>query len=81
MHRDRIGQGYGVCPNESTTPNTHGRRRASGKLPIDVIPEPTEYEHLPFEHLNQKGYGYHTLLIEPPIFLTKLRTQLTGASS
>ena len=44
-----------------------------------MIPEPTEYEHLPFEHLNQKGYGYHTLLVEPPIFLKKLRTELTGA--
>ena len=47
-------------------------------MPIDVIPAPTEYDHLPFEHLNQKGYGYHTLLVEPPIFLTKLRTELTG---
>jgi glycine/D-amino acid oxidase-like deaminating enzyme len=31
---------------------------------------------LPFEHLNQKGYGYHTLLVEPPIFLKKLRDDL-----
>ena len=28
---------------------------------------------------DQKGYGYHTLLVEPPIFLAKLRTELTGA--
>ena len=67
-----------ASPNESTTPNTRGRRRASRKFRSDVIPEPTEYEHLPFGHLNQKGYGYHTLLVEPPIFLKKLRTELTG---
>ncbi len=78
MHRDRIGQGYGV--SERINYSKHPRQETSfRKVPTDVIPEPTEYEHLPFEHLNQKGYGYHTLLVEPPIFLTKLRTQLTGA--
>ena len=78
MHRDRIGQGYGV--SERINYSKHPRHETSfRKVPTDVIPEPTEYQHLPFEHLNQKGYGYHTLLVEPPIFLTKLRTELTGA--
>jgi D-amino-acid oxidase len=56
MHRDRIGQGYGV--SERINYSKHPRQETSfRKVPTDVIPEPTEYEHLPFEHLNQKGYG------------------------
>jgi glycine/D-amino acid oxidase-like deaminating enzyme len=78
MHRDRIGQGYGV--SERINYSKHPRAETSfNKVPLDVIPEPTVYEHLPFANLNQKGYGYHTLLVEPPIFLKKLRTELTGA--
>lgn len=78
MHRDRIGHGYGV--SERINYSKYPRQQTSfSKVPIDVIPEPTEYDHLPFEHLNQKGHGYHTLLVEPPIFLAKLRTELTGA--
>lgn len=78
MHRDRIGLGYGV--SERINYSKYPRQQTSfRKVPLDVIPEPTEYEHLPFEHLNQKGYGYHTLLVEPPTFLAKLRTELTNA--
>jgi FAD dependent oxidoreductase len=78
MHRDRIGQGYGV--SERINYSKYPRQQTSfRKVPLDVIPDPTEYDHLPFKFLNQKGYGYHTLLVEPPIFLRKLRTELTGA--
>jgi D-amino-acid oxidase len=78
MHRDRIGQGYGV--SERINYSKYPRQQTSfRKVPLDVIPEPTEYQQLPFEHLDQKGYGYRTLLVEPPIFLRKLRTELTGA--
>jgi hypothetical protein len=77
MHRDRIGQGYGV--SERINYSKHPRAETSfNKVPLDVIPEPTVYDHLPFAQLNQRGYGYHTLLVEPPIFLKKLRTELTG---
>jgi D-amino-acid oxidase len=80
MHRDRIGQGYGV--SERVNYSKHPRAETSfHKVPLDVIPEPTEYQHLPFEHMNQRGYGYHTLLVEPPAFLKKLRTELTGAAA
>jgi D-amino-acid oxidase len=78
MHKARIGQGYGV--SERINYSKHPRGETSfKKVPPDVIPAPDEYQHLPFTHLNQKGYGYHTLLVEPPIFLNKLRTQLAGA--
>jgi hypothetical protein len=77
MHRARIGQGYGVSEriNYSKKPRA---MTSFSKVPLDVIPAPDAYDHLPFAQLNQPGYGYHTLLVEPPTFLRKLRTELSG---
>ena len=46
------------------------------KVPLDIVPSPTPFNRLPFAHLNLPGFGYETLLVEPPIFLGKLRTDL-----
>ena len=78
MHCDRIGQGYGVSKRINYSKNGPGQT-SFDKVPPDVIPPPTPYAHLPFGHLNQPGFGYHTLLVEPPIFLKKLRDDLSGA--
>jgi D-amino-acid oxidase len=77
MHRDRIGQGYGV--SKRINYSKHGSGTSFDKVPHDVIPPPTPFAHLPFAHLNQPGFGYHTLLVEPPIFLKKLRDDLSAA--
>jgi D-amino-acid oxidase len=44
-----------------------------------VIPEPTFFQHLPFSDLTSSGYAYSTLLVEPPIFLAKLKADLEAA--
>jgi D-amino-acid oxidase len=77
MHVDRIGQGYGVAKRINYSKYNSGT--SFDKVPRDVIPAPTEFQQLPFVNLNQKGYGYHTLLVEPPIFLKKLRDDLAAS--
>lgn len=69
-----ISQGYGV--SKRINYSTLGSGMSFDNVPHDVIPAPTPYPHLPFAHLNQPGYGYHTLLVEPPIFLKRLRNDL-----
>lgn len=76
MHSERIGQGYGV--SKRINYSKHGSGTSFDTVPHDVIPAPTPYDHLPFAHLNQRGFGYHTLLVEPPIFLKKLRDDLNA---
>jgi len=44
-----------------------------------VIPEPTFFQRLPFAHLTSSGYAYATLLVEPPIFLAKLKSDPEAA--
>ena len=78
MHRDRIGLGYGV--SKRINYSKHGSGTSFDKVPHDVIPPPTPFANLPFAHLNVPGFGYHTLLVEPPIFLKKLHDDLTGAA-
>jgi D-amino-acid oxidase len=77
MHSSRIGQGYGV--SKRINYSKHGSGTSFDKVPRDVIPAPTPYAQLPFAHLNQPGFGYQTLLVEPPIFLKKLRDDLGAA--
>lgn len=75
MHKDRIGMGYGVSKRINFSKNPRSDTSFK-KVPTTVVPQPTEYARLPFAHINQKGYGYQTLLVEPPIFLKKLRDEL-----
>jgi hypothetical protein len=80
-HCKRIGQGFGV--SRRVNYSTKGRGTDFDRVPPEIIPPPQKYEHLPFSHLNVEGYGYQTLLIEPPIFLSTLRAGLSspGATS
>lgn len=77
MHCDRIGQGFGV--SKVINYSKHGSGTSFDKVPHDVIPPPTAYAQLPFAQLSQPGFGYHTLLVEPPIFLKKLRDDLVAS--
>jgi D-amino-acid oxidase len=74
---DQIGKGYGV--SKRINYSKEGSGTSWDKVPRDLIPAPTQFAHLPFEHLNQPGFGYHTLLVEPPIFLKRLRDDLGAA--
>lgn len=45
-----------------------------------MISDPDVLVALPFEHLTAPGFRYHTLLIEPPVFLERLRRDLEAAN-
>lgn len=75
MHKSR-GPSFGVSPRVNYT---KVKSVSFGKVPIDVVPRPDALKHLPFQHLTSSGFGYHTLLVEPPIFLARLRADLAAA--
>ena len=75
-HKAR-GAAYGVSARENYT-LVHASNFEI--CPPDVIPRPTAFAHLPFAHLRQSGFGYATLLVEPPIFLSKMQTDLQAAN-
>jgi glycine/D-amino acid oxidase-like deaminating enzyme len=70
------GLAYGVSArrNYSTSKLT-----SFENVPNDVVPAPTALPHLPFARLTSPGFEYHTLLVEPPIFLPKLLSDLDTA--
>ena len=72
-----INQGYGV----STQPNyVHKKTDGFKKVPESLI-TPVPVPSLPFDgHNGLSGWRYDTLLIEPPIFLGRLRRDLSGQS-
>jgi len=74
-HKTHLSKGadYGV----STRVNYTLTRAANfDDCPRDVIPAPQSFAHLPFPHLTSPGFGYQTLLVEPPIFLPRLLQDL-----
>jgi D-amino-acid oxidase len=75
-HKSR-GAAYGVSPRENYT-LVHACNFES--CPPDVIPRPASFAHLPFAHLTSPGFGYATLLVEPPIFLAKMQADLHAAN-
>ncbi|MDE2363371.1 MAG: FAD-binding oxidoreductase [Hyphomicrobiales bacterium] len=70
------GPVFGVSPKINYT-LVHAGNFAS--CPPDVIPPPQVFAHLPFAHLTHSGFGYKTLLVEPPIFLRKMHDDLVAA--
>jgi hypothetical protein len=75
-HKAR-GAAYGVSARENYT-LVHASNFES--CPPDVIPRPATFAHLPFAHLRSSGFGYATLLVEPPIFLAKMLADLRAAN-
>jgi D-amino-acid oxidase len=70
------GTVYGVSPR----PNYATSRLPSfADVPTSVVPPPKELAHLPFAKLKSHGFVYSTLLVEPPIFLPKLISDLQDA--
>jgi hypothetical protein len=73
-HQSR-GSAYGV---------SHKQNYATTRLPsfadvsTGIVPAPAALAHLPFARLKSRGFVYSTLLVEPPIFLPKLVSDLNG---
>ena len=75
MHKAK-GPSYGVSPR----PNySLGKLTSFADVPTDIVPPPTPLAHLPFARLTSPGFQYSTLLVEPPIFLPKLLSDLDAA--
>jgi D-amino-acid oxidase len=75
MHK-AAGSDFGVSPRINYTKI---KSVSFDKVPHDVVPPPDVLNHLPFQRLTSPGFGYHTLLVEPPIFLARLRADLKTA--
>ncbi|WP_170973489.1 FAD-dependent oxidoreductase [Rhizobium sp. FKY42] len=73
MHEQRIGRGFGVSIRINYT---KAKSDTFAKVPPDLIAKPTWFEPLPFKHMASNGWGYRTLLVEPPVFLPRLRNDL-----
>jgi glycine/D-amino acid oxidase-like deaminating enzyme len=74
--KTELGSGFGVYER----PNyTHERTKNFDivlQLCPGLIPEPIPLARLPFQGHTIPGYEYHTLLIEPPVFLARLESDL-----
>jgi D-amino-acid oxidase len=75
MHKAK-GEPFGVSPRVNYT---LGRAGNFESCPRDIIPAPKRFSRLPFAHLTSPGYGYSTLLVEPPIFLARILNDLAAA--
>ena len=68
-HSSNIGKGFGVSRRINYSPH---RSATFESIPKDIVPAPQVFGHLPFAHFNSPGFAYATLLVEPPIFLSKM---------
>ncbi|MEA2959848.1 MAG: hypothetical protein QOJ58_5898 [Alphaproteobacteria bacterium] len=74
--KDSIGQGFGVSERPNFTATRSHNLDVVLQLVPGLIPDPVPLL-LPFEgHHNQHGFRYQTLLVEPPVFLARLETDL-----
>jgi glycine/D-amino acid oxidase-like deaminating enzyme len=78
--KDSIGKGFGVSAVPNYTMESHPAFDTVLKLSPNLIPPPDMLKNLPFKHMNGPGYRYHTLLVEPPIFLKRLEQDLRRAN-
>ena len=74
--KSSIGQGYGVSERPNYTATRSHNLDVVLQLVPGLIPEPIPLARLPFEGHTIPGFEYRTLLIEPPIFLARLESDL-----
>src|SRR5262249_29731262 len=72
--KNSIGQGFGVSPNYTAT-RSHNLDIVLQLAP-GLIPDPVPLPRMPFEGHTQPGFEYQPLLVEPPIFLPRLESDL-----
>ncbi len=76
MFKNSIGQGFGVSQRPNYTATRSHNLDVVLQLAPGLIPQPVALSRLPFQGHTQPGFEYQTLLIEPPIFLPRLETDL-----
>jgi glycine/D-amino acid oxidase-like deaminating enzyme len=74
--KQSIGKGFGVSERPNYTATRSHNLDVVLKLAPSLIPQPQALPRLPFEGHTQPGFEYQTLLIEPPLFLSRLETDL-----
>jgi len=71
-HKAR-GAAYGVSPKQNYAT---AKLPSFADVPTSVVPAPTALAHLPYARLKSRGFVYSTLLVEPPVFLPRLVSDL-----
>jgi D-amino-acid oxidase len=74
--KNSIGQGFGVYQRPNYTPGPSHNLDVVIQLVPGLIPPPVHLARLPFEGHTGPGREYQTLLIEPPVFLARLESDL-----
>ena len=74
--KDSIGKGFGVSERSNFTATESHNLDVVEQLVPGLLPPRVKHTRLPFEGHTKSGFEYKTLLIEPPIFLPKLETEL-----
>jgi D-amino-acid oxidase len=74
--KNSIGQGFGVSERPNYTATRSHNLDVVLQLAPGLIPQPVALPRMPFQGHTQPGFKYQTLLIEPPIFLPRLETDL-----
>lgn len=73
---ESIGKGFGVSRQPNYTAMRSHNLDIVLQLVPGLIPPPVPLPRMPFEGHARAGFEYQTLLIEPPIFLSKLEADL-----
>ena len=76
----KIGGGFGVSAQPNYTRTRSHNLDVVLQLAPGLIPPPIPLARLPFEGHTKPGFEYQTLMIEPPIFLARLETDLLARS-
>jgi len=74
--RKCLGSPFGVSERPSYSATATDGLDIVHTLAPHLLPERVELERLPFEGHSGPGYGYRTLLVEPPVFLPRLEADL-----
>lgn len=74
--KDSIGKGFGVSERSNFTATVSHNLDVVEQLVPGLLPPRVMHPRLPFEGHTKPGFEYKTLLIEPPIFLPKLESEL-----
>jgi glycine/D-amino acid oxidase-like deaminating enzyme len=75
-NRFKSSTGFGVSQRPNYAATRSHNLDVVLQLAPGLIPDPVWLPRLPFEHHTKPGWEYQTLLVEPPIFLQRLETDL-----
>jgi D-amino-acid oxidase len=79
--KDGIGHGFGVSEVPNFTATESHNLDVVEQLVPGLIPPRVLWPRLPFEGHTKPGFEYKTLLIEPPVFLSRLEADLNASGA